>query len=89
MSFIADAIPLCPDSISDPVPYPDFVSPIALIRERFKPVSDIISTGDFSYPFHLLSIIPPPVYFGLLLPERIVSTVFCEGIYFLFCSCTV
>ena len=67
MSFIADAIPLCPDSISDPVPHPDFVSPIALIRERFKPVSDIISTGDFSYPFHLLSIIPPPVYFGLLL----------------------
>ena len=73
MSFIADAVPLSADSISTPTLQSDFVSPIALIRERFKPISDIISTGDYSYPFHLLSIIPPPVYFSLLLPDDLQS----------------
>ena len=67
MSFIADADPLSADSTSE------FVSPIARIRECFKPISDIISAGDYSYPFHLLSIILPPFYFNLLLPDDLQS----------------
>ena len=73
MSFIADAVPLSAASIPDSAPQPDFFTPLVLTRERFQSVSDVISTVEYSYPFYLLSIIPPPIYFSLLLPNDLQS----------------